>query len=78
LMCDYEVDLAAVCAAHGARLETFDEELVALADLRRDGLVTVDGAVIRVTEPGRPFVRVAAAVFDAYLARGSARHSVAV
>lgn len=78
LMCDDKVDLAAICAAHGARLETFDEEVAALAEMVADGLVTIDGAVIRVTERGRPFVRLAASVFDAYLTRGAARHSVAV
>jgi oxygen-independent coproporphyrinogen-3 oxidase len=78
LMCDDRVDLAAVCAAHGAKLETFDEEVAALDELVADGLVEIDGAVIRVTERGRPFVRLAAAAFDAYLTRGAARHSVAV
>lgn len=78
LMCDDRVDLAAVCAAHGAKLETFDEEVAALDEMVADGLVEIDGAVIRVTERGRPFVRLAAAAFDAYLTRGAARHSVAV
>jgi oxygen-independent coproporphyrinogen-3 oxidase len=31
-----------------------------------------------VTEAGRPFVRLVASAFDAYLAHGSARHSRAV
>jgi oxygen-independent coproporphyrinogen-3 oxidase len=30
------------------------------------------------TEQGRPFVRLAAAAFDAYLKKGEARHSRAV
>jgi oxygen-independent coproporphyrinogen-3 oxidase len=30
------------------------------------------------TPAGRPFVRLAAAAFDAYLGSGAARHSVAV
>jgi oxygen-independent coproporphyrinogen-3 oxidase len=78
LMCDERVDLAAVCAAHGARLDVFDAELAALDDLAADGLVDRDGARVTVTEAGRPYVRVVAAVFDAYLDRGAARHSVAV
>ena len=41
-------------------------------------LIEIDGADIRVTETGRPFVRIAAAAFDAYLAAGQKRHSVAV
>jgi oxygen-independent coproporphyrinogen-3 oxidase len=31
-----------------------------------------------VAEAGRPFVRLVAAAFDAYLRRGAQRHSVAV
>jgi oxygen-independent coproporphyrinogen-3 oxidase len=31
-----------------------------------------------VTEQGRPFVRLVAAAFDAHLAQGRARHSIAV
>lgn len=36
-----------------------------------------DGVVV-VTPRGRPFVRAIAAHFDAYLDRGTARHSVAI
>jgi oxygen-independent coproporphyrinogen-3 oxidase len=78
LMCDYEVDLDAICAAHGASACEFDEELDHLSEMVADGLVAVEGNQIRITERGRPFVRIAASAFDAYLARGSARHSLAV
>jgi oxygen-independent coproporphyrinogen-3 oxidase len=50
----------------------------ALRDLEADGLLERDGDRITVTDRGRPFVRAVAAAFDAYLARGAARHSVAV
>jgi oxygen-independent coproporphyrinogen-3 oxidase len=49
-----------------------------LRTLEQDGLVVRDGDRITVTAAGRPFVRAVAAAFDAYLARGMARHSVAV
>jgi len=75
LMCDFAVDLAA-CA--GAEQIEFMPELEALAPLCAEGLVTIDGAFIKITEQGRPFVRLAAAAFDAYLAHGAARHSRAV
>jgi oxygen-independent coproporphyrinogen-3 oxidase len=75
LMCDFAVDLAA-CA--GAEHIDFTPEFEALASLRAEGLVTIDGAFIKITEQGRPFVRLAAAAFDAYLAHGAARHSRAV
>jgi len=71
LMCDFAVDLA------GADLD-FMAEIEGLAHLVDEGLVTIDGTRITVTGKGRPFVRLAAAAFDAYLLRGASRHSLAV
>lgn len=73
LMCDLELDLDAFggAARFGAELET-------LAPLVAEGLLRIDGAHIAVTEAGRPYVRIAAAAFDAYLANSQKRHSVAV
>ncbi|MEJ1156948.1 oxygen-independent coproporphyrinogen III oxidase [Prosthecomicrobium sp. N25] len=78
LMCDYRVDLAAVTAAFGETPAAVADGTERLAELVRDGLVRLDGPVVSVTEGGRPFVRLAAAAFDAYLARAAARHSMAV
>jgi oxygen-independent coproporphyrinogen-3 oxidase len=74
LMCDLEIDLAALDGgAHyfAAELETFH-------DLAKEGIVTVEGTRIAMTPKARPFVRIAASVFDAYLASSEKRHSVAV
>jgi oxygen-independent coproporphyrinogen III oxidase len=49
-----------------------------LAVLRREGLVHQDGGSIIVPEAARPFVRLVAAAFDAYLPNNAARHSAAV
>jgi len=49
-----------------------------LEPLRAEGLVAIEGTRVTLTERGRPFVRLAAAAFDAYLAQGAARHSRAV
>lgn len=73
LMCDLRVDLAAV-----AREARFDRELDALKPLETEGLVAVDGDRVTVTLKGRPFTRLMAAAFDAYLPAGAARHSVSV
>jgi oxygen-independent coproporphyrinogen-3 oxidase len=73
LMCDFKVDLDTVAAD-----EDFAEAFVALEPLAADRLVTIDRRRIAVTETGRPFVRLAAAAFDAYLGRNAARHSRAV
>ena len=40
--------------------------------------ITIDGARVTVTERGRPYVRIAAAAFDAYLPATQKRHSIAV
>ncbi len=76
LMCDFSVDLGALGAEceHG-----WQAEVDALAPLAVEGLVRLDGSRrLCVTDKGRPFVRLVAAAFDAYLAKARARHSVAV
>ena len=74
LMCDLEVDLDTVEGGAAA----FAAELAALEPLVDEGLLTIAGARVTVTERGRPYVRIAAAAFDAYLKSGQKRHSVAV
>jgi len=79
-MCNLAVDLDAAIDAvptPGAN-PNFAAELAELAPLAARGLVTIDGHRITVTEAGRPFVRLVAAAFDAYLTAAPARHSVAV
>jgi len=74
LMCDLALDLDTVDGGP----ERFPAELAALDKLAADGLLRIDANRIAVTEAGRPFVRIAAAVFDAYLAANQKRHSAAV
>lgn len=74
LMCDLAVDLDKFEGGAAA----FSEELAALDPLADEGLLTIDGARVAITERGRPYVRIAAAAFDAYLKTGQKRHSVAV
>jgi oxygen-independent coproporphyrinogen-3 oxidase len=76
LMCDLEIDLDLV-AGNGSATR-LAAELDALRPLADDGLLTLDGARITISESGRPYVRIVAAAFDAYLAAGQKRHSVAV
>jgi oxygen-independent coproporphyrinogen-3 oxidase len=81
LMCDMEVDLDAVCRAHGAAshaLDHFRDELGRLDFMVRGGLVTVDGTKLAIPEAAQNFVRVVASCFDQYLDNGKAKHSVAV
>lgn len=72
LMCDLAVDLEDF-AGNG-----FADEMAALGALSADGLLTIEGTRIAITERGRPYVRVAAAVFDTYLAASQKRHSAAI
>lgn len=78
LMCDLAVDYGALALAHGFAEDAFDAAQAPLAALAADGVVTLDKRRVAITERGRPFVRLAAAVFDAYLETGAARHSAAV
>jgi oxygen-independent coproporphyrinogen-3 oxidase len=74
LMCDLGLDLDTVEGGAAG----FAEELAALAPLAAEGLLEIEGARVTVTERGRPYVRIAAAAFDAYLKASQKRHSVAV
>ena len=40
--------------------------------------VGIAGGKIAITEPGRPYVRIAAAAFDTYLAASQKKHSLVV
>ena len=73
LMCDLALDLDVYGGADRFAGEL--NELVALAD---EGLLSINGSRITITESGRPFIRIAAAAFDTYLAAGQKRHSMAV
>jgi oxygen-independent coproporphyrinogen-3 oxidase len=77
LMCGYAADPAAVLSRHDLAPSLFDAELAELSALLADGLAQLDRGVVRVTEAGRPFTRVIAAIFDARLG-AAGRHSPAV
>jgi oxygen-independent coproporphyrinogen-3 oxidase len=79
LMCDMEVDLAAVEEAPGLAADAdYTDELASLRPFEENGSVLIDGHRIRITEKGRPYMRLVASTFDSYLTRSNARHSVAV
>jgi len=78
LMCDMAVDLDVVLSRHDMPQETLDEDLAGLEPLVTDGIVRVTGRHVQVTAEGRPFARVAAATFDAYLASKRGRHAIVV
>lgn len=78
IMCDGAVDLAAVAARYGVEPERCIVDRARLAELERLGIVEREGRVLRVPRACRPLLRVAATVFDRYLAASPARHAAAV
>lgn len=79
LMCDMAVDLDAVADEAGLDVDTdFADEIEALQPFQDNGSVLIDGRRIRITESGRPYMRLVASVFDTYLAQAKSRHSMAV
>ncbi len=71
LMCDLAIDLDEVPGDYSA-------EIAALQPLAENGVVAIEGRRLAITEQGRPFLRLVAAAFDAYLPANAARHSAAV
>lgn len=82
LMTDYRCDVKVACEFVGEDMDGLAPSLAALEELITDGLVRVQNNVVEITKAGQPFVRLAAAAFDAYLADSKAatgaRHSMAV
>ena len=74
LMCDFELDFAALGRAHGIVFAAlFAEELAALAPVAADGLVELSPNRLRVTPRGRLLVRTVAMAFDRYLRTAAPR-----
>ncbi|GHB20602.1 coproporphyrinogen-III oxidase [Pseudovibrio japonicus] len=78
LMTYYQVDYAQTAAKHGLPVSEFNSIAADMQEMIADGIATLEGTVVTVTDAGRRYVRVVAAAFDTYLATQQARHSVAV
>jgi oxygen-independent coproporphyrinogen III oxidase len=79
LMCSMAVDLTAITGSRGLNIENdISNALDLLQPFEEDGTLVIDGGRIEITEKGRPFVRLVASAFDAYLTRNRARHAPAV
>jgi oxygen-independent coproporphyrinogen III oxidase len=77
LMCDFGFSFAELRTLYPRIAETvIAEARVAARDLPE--VCRLDGDDFLLTDDGRPFARSVAAVFDAYLANGKGRHSLAV
>lgn len=79
LMCDMAVDLTAISKRFGFDIaNNFSDALDSLRPFQNNGNLFIDGHHIRITEKGRPFVRLIASAFDTYLTHDRTRHSPAV
>lgn len=78
VMCDFGFSFADVAGRFPALAGVIKGEANAFAASDRDGLCRIEEGYFRLTPAGRPFARTVAAVFDAHLASGRGRHSVAV
>ena len=73
LMCQFELSTAAIEQAFPIVFaDYFASELAALGELANDGLVTLEGGWITVTERGRLLVRNVCMVFDAWYGKPAA------
>jgi oxygen-independent coproporphyrinogen III oxidase len=80
LMCEMSVDLQTVAQSQKPEFSNdFESEMNELQPFEAAGLIKIGGPRIKITEKGRPFVRLVAAVFDSYLQRnGNGRYSKAI
>jgi oxygen-independent coproporphyrinogen III oxidase len=78
LMCDFEVDLAQVCSRHQATFEDLVQSAPRLRELASDGIIRIDGSMIRVADNSRILLRTVASAFDAYLNSSARTFSQAV
>ena len=78
LMCNLEVDVAAVAAARDRTIDDFVTELREIDSLAEHGLVRRSDTKITIPEDARPLVRTICAVFDAYLSGEETRYSRAM
>ena len=75
IMCDFAVDVGAVCRAHGRDPDALLAATPRLRTLAKHGLVHREGGVISIPDDARAFVRNVAAAFDAHLGTSAAVHS---
>ena len=78
LMCNMILDVNEICRRFGRDPADFDDALTRLAPMEKDGLLSIENRVIRMSDKGHPLVRAACAQFDQYLQTGEQRHSKAV
>ena len=77
LMCDFSVDVAAICDAHGFDADLLLKDNKALDALESDGLIHRGAGTVQVNDAHRFVIRAVAAAFDAYLGASQRTYSKA-
>lgn len=78
LMCDFRVDVGALCGDQDRATAVLADASDALDRLADDGIIRRTGTTIEVEPEARSLVRAVAASFDTYLARSTRSHSPAL
>jgi len=78
LMCDFRVDVDAVCRRHRQPVDQVADAFPALDRLAADGIVRRDGGLIEMQPEALTLVRAVAASFDSYLPQSTRTHSPAL
>lgn len=78
IMCDFAISRADMVARFGSLALTIFQRADAFLATHKDGFFAATEGHYIVTPEGRRFVRHIAAIFDAYLDRDAARHSIAI
>ena len=79
LMCDFRVDIDAVCRSRGRTRDHVADVFPALDRLALDGIIRLERGIIEVEPEARALVRAVAAAFDFYRAPSpTRRHSLAL
>lgn len=75
IMCDFSVDLSALCKSQGAALSDIADALSRLERMASDGILTIEASILNIQPSGIPFTRQVAACFDTYFRNSSEKHS---
>lgn len=75
VMCYMEVDLNAICSSFNRPRDYFKNEIKALDELEKDGLITIRNNVIKVHPNAPQITRVVSSFFDKFFKPSTTKHS---
>lgn len=78
LMCFGSANIGDIAGRYGKDPAGYLETAKHLSEMEKDGLIDTAGWDVGITDLGKPFRRAICAEFDAHLARGEGRHSLAI